>query len=115
MFGRKKRKRTNKEDGEIRQKAGCSVKYGSLSEKDICAKTGRRGVSNANGDLGSGRAILADTTACAKALRQEHVRCIQEIARRPTWLEQSSRWRAGEGRQHHRSKVEMGNSVSRPL
>lgn len=43
MFGRK-RKRTDKGDGEIRQKAGCRVKYSSLNEKDTGAKTGRRRV-----------------------------------------------------------------------
>lgn len=35
VFGRKKRKRTTKEDGETRQKAGCGVIYSNLEEKAI--------------------------------------------------------------------------------
>lgn len=109
------KKKKHKGDGEIRQEAGCSVKYSSeknLKKKATSEQRLKREESEGDGYLSSGRAIQAERMmVCAKSLRQEHAGCVQGIARRPVRLEEGQQG----GEQCDRSMVERGHGVFRPL
>lgn len=67
-----------------------AVRKASMSKRETSEQRleGER-ASDAQGYVGSGTATPAERVACTKALRQEHARHVQGIARRPERLEQS--------------------------
>ena len=102
-----------------RQGTACNAAWrkASMSKTETSEQRleGGETVSNAQGHVGSGRALQAERMACTKALRPEHARCVEGTARRPMRLEQSPQGGDG-GKEDSATDTWRGGKVPpRPL